>query len=271
MLSDVREKARARRGGDQAGTIVESKIGPPIISRMIVNLAYLRSLDRWCRARRHGPVATQRRSTSTEQLFCANGVASTSKRRERSPRASRHPRLTPNRVETRHAAPPSHHPPRYTTDATLQSTLTRISPGGRPSSACTANCIPLAPLSKILGLSRSHRLSPALLPSSRLPPLWHMRESPLSNKTLLVELPELGKTGRGKRRKRPPEGNGHDVFSRKRMLPHSTTTPFRPIYPTYLRGLSLFLSQFPSFLLFLTLAYFVPFVRIYCLAVTAIV
>lgn len=47
-------------------------------------LAYLRSVDRWCRARRHGPVATQRRSTSTEQLFCANGVASTSKRRERS-------------------------------------------------------------------------------------------------------------------------------------------------------------------------------------------
>lgn len=76
---------------------------------MIMCLAYLRSVDRWCRARRHGPVATQRRSTSTEQLFCANGVASTSKRRERSPLAPR-------------ASPPP------TTDATLQGTLTRITP-----------------------------------------------------------------------------------------------------------------------------------------------
>lgn len=79
---------------------------------MIMCLAYLRSVDRWCRARRHGPVATQRRSTSTEQLFCANGVASTSKRRERSPLAPR-------------ASPP---PTTRTTDATLQGTLTRITP-----------------------------------------------------------------------------------------------------------------------------------------------
>lgn len=47
-------------------------------------LAYLRSVDRWRRARRHDPVAARRRSTSTEQLFCANPVASTSKRRGRS-------------------------------------------------------------------------------------------------------------------------------------------------------------------------------------------
>lgn len=45
-------------------------------------LSYLRSVDRWRRARRHRPVAARRRSTSTE-LFCANLVASTSKRRGR--------------------------------------------------------------------------------------------------------------------------------------------------------------------------------------------
>jgi len=51
------------------------------LRRTIISFAYLRSVDRWRRARRHRPVAARRRSTSTEQLFCANPVASTSKRR----------------------------------------------------------------------------------------------------------------------------------------------------------------------------------------------
>ena len=55
----------------------------PFRRTLISSFAYLRSVDRWRRARRHRPVTARRRSTSTEQLFCANPVASTSKRRGR--------------------------------------------------------------------------------------------------------------------------------------------------------------------------------------------
>ena len=134
------------------------------ILRMIMNLAYLRSVDRWCRARRHGPVATQRRSTSTEQLFCANGVASTSKRRERSS-------LTPRA---------SLLPPR-TTDATLQGTLTRITPlvsrVHTPSLRPSSSHLGLHPLAFFPTSSRC--LQPALLRPRGYHPRGTCAENPV--------------------------------------------------------------------------------------------
>lgn len=130
------------------------------MSAMIMSLAYLRSVDRCCRARRHGPVATQRRSTSTEQLFCANGVASTSKRRERLPLAPRaYP--PPTTYYRRHSSGYSHtyYPP---------PSLSRVhTPSLCPSSSyrLASTCI----------LSYFLSLSTACVTSSRLPPPWHMR------------------------------------------------------------------------------------------------
>lgn len=156
------------------------------ISGMIMCLAYLRSVDRWCRARRHGPVATQRRSTSTEQLFCANGVASTSKRRERSPLA---PRASP--------------PPTTVLPTPLFRVLSHVLPPFSrtplPVLIPPTGLHPLPPLFPTS--SRCLRLAVTLLEAAT--PAAHARGFfPLSDEILLVELSELGKKrSEGKGRK----------------------------------------------------------------------
>lgn len=153
---------------------------------MIMCLAYLRSVDRWCRARRHGPVATQRRSTSTEQLFCANGVASTSKRRERSPLA---PRASP--------------PPTTVLPTPLFRVLSHVLPPFSrtplPVLIPPTGLHPLPPLFPTS--SRCLRLAVTLLEAAT--PAAHARGFfPLSDEILLVELSELGKKrSEGKGRK----------------------------------------------------------------------
>lgn len=165
---------------------------------MIMCLAYLRSVDRWCRARRHGPVATQRRSTSTEQLFCANGVASTSKRRERSPLA---PRASP--------------PPTTVLPTPLFRVLSHVLPPFSrtplPVLIPPTGLHPLPPLFPTS--SRCLRLAVTLLEAAT--PAAHARGFfPLSDEILLVELSELGKNGAREKEERYRKrlvGEGEDL------------------------------------------------------------
>lgn len=164
---------------------------------MIMCLAYLRSVDRWCRARRHGPVATQRRS-STEQLFCANGVASTSKRRERSPLA---PRASP--------------PPTTVLPTPLFRVLSHVLPPFSrtplPVLIPPTGLHPLPPLFPTS--SRCLRLAVTLLEAAT--PAAHARGFfPLSDEILLVELSELGKNGAREKEERYRKrlvGEGEDL------------------------------------------------------------